>query len=77
MNQSIVQSALSGPQYDAWLGYHSELPRANGIARKNGSSVEQADTGGREAWSNHNSADRTYTGTGEAVWRETDSQSAV
>lgn len=34
MNQSIVQSALSGPQYDAWLGYHSELPKANGIACK-------------------------------------------
>ncbi|WKL02268.1 hypothetical protein Q0F98_39505 [Paenibacillus amylolyticus] len=23
MNQSVVQTALSGPQYDAWLGYHS------------------------------------------------------
>lgn len=34
MSQSVVQSALSGPQYDAWLGYHSELPRANEFTKR-------------------------------------------
>lgn len=34
MSQSVIQSALSGPQYDAWLGYHSELPRANEFNQK-------------------------------------------
>ncbi|WP_458464417.1 alpha-glucuronidase family glycosyl hydrolase, partial [Paenibacillus sp.] len=34
MSQSVVQSALSGPQYDAWLAYHSELPGVNGLAQK-------------------------------------------
>lgn len=34
MSQSVVQSALSGPQYDAWLGYHSELPGANEFTKK-------------------------------------------
>lgn len=34
MSQSVVQAALSGPQYDAWLGYHSELPRANEFNQK-------------------------------------------
>lgn len=34
MSQSTIQSSLSGPQYEAWLGYHAALPGANGAARK-------------------------------------------
>lgn len=33
MSQTTVQSGLSGPQYEAWLGYHAALPGANGAAR--------------------------------------------
>lgn len=77
MSQSVVQSALSGPQYDAWLGYHSELPRANEFTKKTA-----------PAWSklilaeeNHGvittGSDRTFTGTGEVIWRETVGQSSV
>ncbi|GGH49885.1 xylan alpha-(1-_2)-glucuronosidase [Paenibacillus silvae] len=34
MSQTTIQSGLSGPQYDAWLGYHAALPGANDTARK-------------------------------------------
>ncbi|MEK3823674.1 alpha-glucuronidase family glycosyl hydrolase [Paenibacillus sp. FSL K6-1558] len=30
MSQTTVQSGLSGPQYEAWLGYHVALPEAKG-----------------------------------------------
>ncbi|MGQ8872013.1 alpha-glucuronidase family glycosyl hydrolase [Paenibacillus sp. TSA_86.1] len=33
MSQTTVQSGLSGPQYEAWLGYHAALPGANGDAK--------------------------------------------
>lgn len=33
MSQTTVHSNLSGPQYDAWLGYHAALPGTNGAAR--------------------------------------------
>lgn len=34
MSQTTVRSNLSGPQYDAWLGYHAALPGANGGLHK-------------------------------------------
>ena len=34
MSQTTLQTGLSGPQYEAWLGYHTALPGGNGAARK-------------------------------------------
>ena len=33
MSQTTVRSELSGPQYEAWLGYHTALPGKNGTTR--------------------------------------------
>lgn len=33
MSQSIVQTDLSGPQYDAWLSYRSDSSRRGGVAK--------------------------------------------